>query len=213
MENSQLSEGGFAFWKNLLIITLFFTITPLVLGTSLVSLFSLTGKDSSKSQGTGSTANLVQFPKSGIQVYASLPSSLPTISGEVSASDARAEVIRQFLEKFNSPLELHAGYIVQASDNYGLDWRLTTAIAMKESGLGKFMPSDDCNNAWGYGIHSKGVMCFDSWEEGIETVSRGLKENYIDLGYTTIEEIMAKYTPLSSGTWASGVTEYMNQMQ
>lgn len=211
METDTLTKkDSFSFWKNIALITVFFAITPIVLGTSLFSLITLTKTNAPKKEMVKPSQNLI---RSGIQVYASLPSYLPSMSGEVFAADARNELIRQFLESYASPLEPYADFIVGTSDKYGLDWRLTTAIAMKESGLGKIMPSKDCNNAWGYGIHSKGTLCFDSWEEGIETVSKGLKENYLDQGYTTIEEIMAKYTPLSAGTWAEGVTIYMNQMQ
>ena len=110
-------------------------------------------------------------------------------------------------------MEPYADHIVEMSDKYGLDYRLTTAIAMKESGLGRLQPHENCNNAWGWGIHSAGTLCFDSWEEGIETVSRGIKNKYIDLGYETPELMMQKYTPLSQGTWAVGVIYYMSQLQ
>jgi hypothetical protein len=54
---------------------------------------------------------------------------------------------------------------------------------------------------------------FDSFEEGIEIVSKGLKEYYIDLGYVTVEEIMKKYAHPDSTTWAEGVSYYMLQME
>jgi len=87
------------------------------------------------------------------------------------------------------------------------------AIGMKESGLGKAMPYDDCHNAWGYGIHSEGILCFDSWPEGIEAVSSGLKHNYLDKGYVSVEEIMTKYAHPDSTTWADGVNHYLGQIE
>jgi hypothetical protein len=72
---------------------------------------------------------------------------------------------------------------------------------------------EGCNNAWGWGIHSEGTLCFDTWEEGIETVSKGLREFYFDLGYETVEEIMGKYAHPDSTTWAEGVLLYMAQME
>ena len=106
----------------------------------------------------------------------------------------------------------YADFIVQTADKYGLDFRLLTAIAQKESGLCRVIP-EGSNNCWGWGIHSEGTLGFDSYEEAIETVSKGLKENYIDLGYVSVEEIMAKYAHPSSTTWAEGVSFYMNQMR
>ena len=109
-------------------------------------------------------------------------------------------------------MEPYADFIIQTADKYGLDYRLITAIAQKESGLGRAMPKD-CNNAWGWGIHSEGTLCFDTWEEGIEAVSKGLKEYYIDEGYDTVPKIMKKYAHPSSTTWAEGVENYMSQLE
>jgi len=147
----------------------------------------------------------------GVQIYASLPDDFPEISTAINSEDARGEIIENYLAAYNSPMQSHAEFIVKAADKYGLDWRLTTAIAMKESGLGKAMPKN-CNNAWGYGIHSAGTLCFDTWEEGIETVSKGLGENYIGKGYVTVEEIMSKYAHPDSTTWADGVSYYLEQI-
>jgi hypothetical protein len=98
------------------------------------------------------------------------------------------------------------------ADKYTVDWRLITAIAMKESGLCRVIPQGS-HNCWGWGIHSKGTLGFDTYEEGIEIVTRGLKEKYIDLGLVTPEKIMTKYAHPDSTTWAEGVTAYMNQLE
>ncbi|KKU47808.1 MAG: hypothetical protein UX67_C0028G0001, partial [Candidatus Woesebacteria bacterium GW2011_GWF2_46_8] len=100
----------------------------------------------------------------------------------------------------------------EAADRYELDYRLTTAIAQQESNLCKIIPPGS-NNCWGWGIHSAGTLGFDSFEEGIETVSAGLRKEYLDKGFRTVEEIMSKYTPLSNGSWATGVTKFMSEME
>jgi hypothetical protein len=200
-----------SFWKKILLILVFFTATPISLFSSIVSLVAITNSRLEPQAVTLSdNSNSVQ---PGVQIYASLPSNYPSVTGEVLGADARPEIIRRFLDTYNSPLEPYATYIVEKALEYQLDWRLTTAIAMKESGLGKAMPSPDCNNAWGWAIHSEGSLCFDSWEEGIDEVSRGLKENYIDKGYVTVEEIMKKYAHPDSTTWADGVLHYMDKMK
>jgi len=103
--------------------------------------------------------------------------------------------------------------LVETADLYGIDWKLLTAIAMKESGLCKIIP-EESYNCWGWGIHSAGTLRFDSFEEGIDTVSRGIRENYVDIGLVTIEEIMSKWIPHSpNGAWAEGVRLYMAEMK
>ena len=116
------------------------------------------------------------------------------------------------MAKYNSPLEPHSEFIIKTADKYNLDYRLLVAIAMKESGLCKVIP-EGTHNCWGWGIHSKGTLGFDSYQEGIEIVSRGLKENYLDIGLMSVEEIMSKYIPHSpGGAWAYGVSVYMKEI-
>ncbi|MBU0570020.1 glucosaminidase domain-containing protein, partial [Patescibacteria group bacterium] len=210
MEKIDEQEDPSSFIKKFILILVFFAITPIALISSVVSLVAIT--NSSAGAVLGESVSIIESPQPGVQVFASLPSDFPGISGEIVEKDARGELIRQFLDKYNSPIEPYAKFIVNKSDEYGLDFRLLTAIAMKESGLGKAMPNPDCNNAWGYGIHSAGTLCFDTWEEGIDYVSRGLKENYADKGYVTVEEIMTKYAHPDSTTWADGVNMYMEKI-
>lgn len=207
-------EEGFAFWKNMTFVVLFFTITPIVIGISLFSLFSLKPKTIKPTRKVLSAqkTTTVNSTKSGVRVYASLPSNLPAISAEAETADARSELIREYLRYYHSPLENYASYIVETSDKYGLDYRLLTAIAQQESNLCKLIPPNS-HNCWGWGIHSEGTLKFSSYESAIDTVALGLKEEYLDKGYTTIEDIMAKYTPLSNGSWADGVNKFMNDIQ
>ncbi len=121
-------------------------------------------------------------------------------------------MVKQYLEYYGSNLKPYAKTIVDVSNYYGIDFRLLPSIAQQESNLCKKIPPDSYN-CWGWGIHSEGSLGFGSYEEAIWTVARGLKEEYIDQGYITPEEIMAKYTPLSKGSWAEGVTEFMSELE
>jgi len=204
----KIEENSFVV-KKLILVLLFLIITPVVLGTSVASLITIsnTQKNSLEKQ----LSKVYQNPMSGVQVYASLPSTFPSISGEVISASAKVGLIESYLIENDSPLASYADLIVDISEKYGLDYRLITAIAQKESGLCRVIP-EGSHNCWGWGIHSKGTLMFNSYEEGVETVSLGLKENYLDLGYLTLEEIMGKYTPLSKGSWAEGVGLYMTQI-
>lgn len=208
MQIAQIdNEGSFSFWKSLVLIALFFTLTPIVLGTSLFSLVSL--KELSTQE---KAVHVAGGLTSGVRVFASLPAQIPSVAGAATSADARVEIVRSYLKDYRSPLEPLAEFIVATADKHGLDFRLTTAIAQQESNLCKYIPPGTYN-CWGWGIHSRGTLGFSSYEEGIETVSQGLKQNYIDMGYVTPDEIMTKYTPLSPGTWAIGVNKFMSDME
>lgn len=205
-------EENFSFWKNLILVTLFFTITPVTLLISLFSLVSLVKNSHVQSEISQQTINLIAAPQPGVRVYASLPNSIPSVSGTPNSADARPEIIKQYLTLYGSPLVPYAKLIVDTADKYSLDFRLITAIAQQESNLCLIIPPGS-HNCWGWGINSASNLGFSTYEEGIETVSKGIKENYVDQGLATPEQIMSKYTPVSNGSWASGVSEFMKEME
>lgn len=208
--NLFTKEENLSFWKNLFLVAVFFIVTPVTLGISLFSLFSL--KASALAAKQPINTNLLSTPLSGVRVYASLPSKTSSVSDSIGSADARPEIVRQYLDYYNSPLVPYADLLVQTADKYSLDFRLIAAIAQKESNLCKIIPPGSYN-CWGWGITGESTLGFDSYEQGIEIVSKGLRENYLDKGYTTTEEIMSKYTPLSNGSWAEGVNQFMTEMQ
>lgn len=142
--------------------------------------------------------------------------SIPRLKFEIKTAfateDARPLLIERYFARYGSPMAGLGDFIVQTSETYGVDPYLVIAIAQKESNLGKLMPPD-CHNAWGWGIHSAGTLCFDSWEEGITTFVSGLSSKYLAYGLRTPEEIMTKYNPISpNGAWAVGVNQFLNEL-
>lgn len=135
---------------------------------------------------------------------AKAPINVLGISAEASLTDGRVANLKAFFRKYNSPLYDYAEKIVEVSDSYSFDYRLLPAIAMQESNLCRVIP-DDSYNCWGWGIYGTTVTRFESYDEAIETVGKGIKENYIDHGLVTASAIMKKYTPSSPGTWQKGV--------
>lgn len=208
MESEEKTRKDFS-WQKLIFVFVFFLITPVALFASVLSLVAISS-DTKNFQTV--SQNIITSPVAGVQVYASLPNDFPSVYGEVVEADARPEIIKTYLKENQSPLTPYAAFIVQTADKYKIDWRLITAIAMKESGLCRIIPPSS-HNCWGWGIHSKGTLGFDSYEEGIETVTKGLKDNYIDIGLTTPEKIMTKYAHPDSTTWAEGVSTYMSELQ
>ncbi len=151
-------------------------------------------------------------PSPGLQIYAALPDNPGIVQSEVIPADARSLILKQYLQSFNSPLAPHSDKIIQEADKNELDFRLLVAISRQESNGCKVIPPNSYN-CWGWGIHERGTLHFSSYDEGIETVSAGLKKNYIDKGLTTPEQIMSKYTPSSPGTWSRAVRQFMGDME
>jgi hypothetical protein len=144
--------------------------------------------------------------------FAALPTSQNFLSANITQADGRVTHIEQFLQEYNSPLAPYAQDIVRAADEYGIDYRLTTSIAMQESGLCKTIPKGSYN-CWGFGVYGGSAVHFDSYKDGIYTVSKALGENYKEQGLITPEQIMTEYTPSSNGSWASGVGYFMSVLQ
>ena len=146
-------------------------------------------------------------------MYKSLPDSSQAITQiiEIKKDDGRGKIIENFFKARRSPLADFASDFIDTADKYNLDFRLLPAIAMHESNGGKTMPKNSFN-PFGYGIYGGKVLRFKSFTEAIDRVGRGLKDDYLNKGLKTPEEIMAKYTPPSlqkGGAWAMGVSAFM----
>ncbi|MBN1618367.1 glucosaminidase domain-containing protein [Candidatus Dojkabacteria bacterium] len=115
---------------------------------------------------------------------------------------AKAERIRNFYARWNSPMAAYAEYIVEIADQYGIDWRLIPAISIVESSGGtKCFKS---YNAFGWG-----QMSFNNFEESIYTVTRGIAQGY---GTSDPYAIAPKYNPVTPDSWGSKVSSLMAQI-
>jgi hypothetical protein len=146
---------------------------------------------------------------------APIPVSDTGLKSAIQTADARALIVANFLKRHDSPLEPYdyfGGSLVQIADRYNLDYRLLPAIMMQESNLCKSIPAGSYN-CLGFGIHARGTLGFESYEAGFDRAAREIKENYIDIGLTTPEDIMTKYTPSSNGSWAFSVNQWIVEME
>lgn len=130
----------------------------------------------------------------------------------VLAGDARPLIIKQYLEKYKSPLLPYADLIFELSQSYSFDYRWIVAIAQQESNLCKKIPKGSYN-CWGYGIHANGTLKFDNYELALRSFAEYLKREYFDKGYNTPELIMKKYCPHSNGSWAFGIRQFFEEME
>lgn len=136
---------------------------------------------------------------------------IPQIEASLQTGDRRAQIIKNYLNDYDSPLAPFANDVVTIGDKHQVNPYLLVAIAQQESNLCKIIPPDS-HNCWGYGIYDDKIMRFASYPEALETVATGLKKDYIDKGLTTPEAIMQKYTPPSvplGGPWAKGVSQFI----
>lgn len=112
--------------------------------------------------------------------------------------------IYRTLRKYNSPLITEVDAFLNACMSYDINCYLLPSIAGVESGFGRFLLTGS-HNPFGWG---GGYLYFPSWQVSFFTVAKGLRENYIDKGLTSIELIAPVYAPPSK-TWAGKVLMYM----
>ena len=158
---------------------------------------------------------VLAFP---VQAQAQIANSTNSQVIEIEAKpvDKRAQILKEYLAKHNSPLENSAQDFIDAADKYQLDWKLVVSISGVESTFGKRIPGGHdplytSYNGWGWGVYGNNVLKFKSWKEAINTISKGLKENYVDKGYTTPLIMNKKYA--ASKTWGVKVTYFMNEIE
>jgi hypothetical protein len=124
--------------------------------------------------------------------------------------DSRAKILKEFLKEQDSPLASNAEDFVSYADKFNLDWKLVAAISGVESTFGKAIPPTSYNG-WGWGVYGDNVIRFTSWENGIATVSQGIRERYMNAwGGKDIYQIGAMYA--SSPAWAGHVQLYLDKI-
>lgn len=195
---------GSTLMKRVILGVTVFAITPLAFVCVLILSVFLYHKNY--------TARTLFLSRINSVAYAALPTNQNNFSVSINETDGRVEKIRQFLQKYDSPLEPYAQDIVTAAEEYGLDYRLVPAIAMQESNLCRKIPKDS-NNCWGFGIYGGKVHQFSDYKEGIYAVSKTLGTKYKGKGLVTPEQIMTMWTPSSNGSWAFSVNHFMNMLE
>lgn len=122
--------------------------------------------------------------------------------------DKRAQILQEYLAKYDSPLQNHAQDFVDAADQNHIDWKLLPSIAGVESTFGKQIPGG--YNAYGWGVYGDQALAFKSWTDGIFEVSRGIKEGYVDKGLTNPQDMNRVYA--ASPTWGFKVSYFLKDL-
>lgn len=127
----------------------------------------------------------------------------------------RAQILEAYFRKYNSPLREYSSDFIKAADRYNLDWRFVAAISGVESTFGKFIPGGtdpkfSSFNGWGWGVYGTQAIYFNSWSDGIYTVSKGLRENYLNKGLIEPYSINRVYA--ASPHWGKNISYFLNDL-
>lgn len=162
-----------------------------VLLVAILIIFMATSEASAQSRSAGASAQLALATVHKVQ-------------------DERVVALTKYLENYESPLAPYASDFVESADRHNLDWRLVAAISGLESGFGKHIPYNSYNG-WGWGVYGDNVIRFASWSEGIETISKGLRQRYLK-DRVESDPYFIGPTYASSPTWAQRVDYFMQRI-
>ncbi len=179
----------------------------------IVAMIFLTIYTTRASSAENPTDLTLESPESNYAVVGTAVNLPTALEGQIVISDARTLLLDSFYKKYRSSMQGLGKDLVAAADKYGIPFSFVTAVGQCEGGSGKTMPPGSFNT-WGYGIYGGKVKQFESWQAGIEAVTKDLALNYFKKGLNTPEEIMARYAPSStSGYWSSCVNQYLTELK
>lgn len=119
----------------------------------------------------------------------------------------KRKALVQVLKKYDAVLLTEVDSFLEACTTYDFDCYLLPSISGVESTFGKFLiPST--HNPFGWG---RGILPFADYHEAIMTVGKGLRENYINKGATTVDQIGAIYC--EGNTWSGKVKHFMDEFE
>ncbi len=191
--------------KKLVLCLLFFLISPVAL---LAPIYYLGYIDGGRVLG-----ETVSFETNTRKLLAPAQNENGIMAATIISQNSTSVIIEKYLEHYQSPLLPYKDEIVEIAKKYSVSPQLIVAIAQQESNLGKTSP-ENCFNAWGWGIHAQGTTCFNNWSEAVETVIKGIANNYCSKGYCDDPCVMMrKYTPRSNGSWCAGVNQFLAEME
>jgi len=134
------------------------------------------------------------------------------VAGPVSAA-----MLDAYLASKGSPMAGHGASFIASGQRWRVDPRLAVAISGAESNFGNILCGP--NNAWGWSCpNSPGE--FDTWDQGIETITRGLRNYYLDEGRTSVALIQQKWAPSGAANdptglnnhWVTNVSKFLGEL-
>lgn len=115
--------------------------------------------------------------------------------------------IKKVLERYKSPLKENIDDFIRVCINHEIDCYLLPSIAGLESTFGHYIFPDSFN-PFGWG---GGYIIFKDFKEAIEKVASSLKNNYLNRGLLTVEQIATVYS--ESPIWAKRVRFFIREFE
>jgi hypothetical protein len=165
--------------------------------------------------------HLLLFYLLAMAILAKVPSSLAAFDTsaetrveetQVETFDWRAEQLRSYLNKHNSPLTEYANDFVEVADQYDINWTLLPAISGVESTFGKRYPKWSYNT-FGWGIYGDQVLSFKSHRDAMEAVATGLSQKYPKEALQNIKLLGKIYNGVTPGSWSAKVAYFMEKIE
>lgn len=122
--------------------------------------------------------------------------------GRVQMGATTAADIDTYLAAKGSPMAGNGAAFITSGSAWKVDPRLLVAIAGAESNFGQITCGDF--NAWGYGCPNN-PFGWTSWADAIDTVTKGLRTNYLAEGRTSVVLIQQKYAPSGAANDPTGL--------
>ena len=130
------------------------------------------------------------------------------------AGPPTAAGIDAYLASKGSPMTGQGAAFMTSGMRWRVDPRLLVAIAGAESSFGQITCGP--NNAWGWACPNDPAD-FATWAAGIDTVTEGLRNYYLDEGRTSVSLIQQKYCPVGAANdptglnshWTTNVTKFL----
>ncbi len=149
-------------------------------------------------------------------IFSAKPLVMESINQDLTHKDSRATKVDGVFSKFDCPLYGMGETFVNEADANDIPYWVVAAISFQESGCGKKTPLVNgvaTSNAWGWAVYGGNVFEFQSFEHGIEVVSRYMSKKFYSKGVTELCDIMKIYTPPSNGSWCQGVQYFGDMIQ
>lgn len=188
--------------RKFLLLLMFFVLAPTLLVMSSMLLASHANKI---------VLGITTGPQPTPFAFAALPMSDIVFEGSATLRDKRPLSLNDYLTQYHSPLTPYADLMVHKADEYGIDYRLLTAIAMQETTLCKKTLKEAQYNCWGFGIWGKHATGFVSYEDAIDTISHYFA-NRREKGIDTLDAIGKIYNPGNTNHWKENVAYVMEQL-
>jgi len=150
--------------------------------------------------------------------YDRLPSQalLARVNG-AAANMPLSQLLDDYLTQKGSPLAGQGSVFVDSGQKYDVDPRLIVAIAGAETSFGTRLGCysspgvivSNPYNAWNWFYKGGCPSPFNSWADGIDSVTQGIGGGlYFKAGRTTIEKIAEIYTATDRAAWIKNVTTF-----